>query len=323
MENYSIVIYNDQGYTLCNAKSKPNDIFESGNIIVVAEKGIMEIFQFSQNDGKNEIKKIKEINNNNNNDNTLLNNNNINNNDDEILCIINAQKFVVCGHSSGLMSIWEPQADEYLKRLQAQKLHNGPINKILYCQLSDNMNYLISCSSDKKMNVYCMERNMVVNTQTFDEEVMDVKKLKDFDKKCIFIVSLKNGTLNCFSETFAFLFDIPSRFNTKTTRYVISLSNLYQNGSQSNNNNNNMINNNNMNEGNLNAGNNNKGDLLLITEGRYIDIFTWIKEGSFKVNLPIHPNHPNHPNHPKTFPKRGGNPFPHFNYQQGQFYPHI
>ena len=43
MEKNSIVIYNDDGCFNCEAKIKPNDIFESGNIIVTVGKNIMEI----------------------------------------------------------------------------------------------------------------------------------------------------------------------------------------------------------------------------------------------------------------------------------------
>ena len=40
------------------------------------------------------------------------------------------------------MSIWKPDPEVYLKRLQSEKLHNGAINKILHAQLSDNLNYI-------------------------------------------------------------------------------------------------------------------------------------------------------------------------------------
>ena len=122
-----MVIYNDQGYTLCEAKIKPNDIFENGNIIVSVGKNIIEVFEFTQNNdnnnNKNKLEKKKEINidNNkiNNNDN-FINNNNIYNSDNEITCITLAQGFIVCGHASGLMSIWKPTPEEYLKKLQSE-----------------------------------------------------------------------------------------------------------------------------------------------------------------------------------------------------------
>ena len=308
IEKNSIVIYNDQGYCSCETKNNPNDIFESGNIIVTVGRNIMEVFEFSQNNNDNDnnnnklIKKYEiniDNNNNFNNDNFINNNNN---SDNEIMCITLAQNFVVCGHASGLMSIWQPVPETYLKRLQGEKMHNGSINKILHTQLSDNKNYLISCSSDKTIKVYCMEDNKVVKENNFEDEVMDIKRVKDFDNKIVFIVSLKNGILKGLDELFNELFIIPSRFKTSTTRYVISLKNEEQN------NNNNTMNHNNSN-------NNKKGDLLLITEGKMIDVFTWIKEGMFAVK---HAK-------PNQHPYKGNNPFPHSQHNPyflgPQFYP--
>ena len=275
-KNY-LVIYNNQGYYTCDVKDKPNDIFESGNIIVTVEKNFIEVFEFSETNNKNNLIKKSEIKIDNNNDNNInnngavnnnnnfINNNNINN-DNGILCIEYALGFFICGHSSGLMSIWKPEPKVYLQRIQGQTLHNGPINKILYTKLSDNKNYLISCSSDKTIKIYCMDDNNIMKTVNFDEEVFDVKLVKDFNKNSIFIISLKNGVLKALNETFNFLFDIPSRFQTSSLRRVIPLTNPNSNET--------------------------KGDLLAITEGRFIDMFTWIKEGSFIFNPHNKPNHP-------------------------------
>ena len=311
MEKNSIVIYNDQGFCLCDAKNKPNDIFESGNIIITVGKNNMEVFEFSQINNNNNLIKKTEINIDNNNNNTInnnfiINNDNNNNSDNEINCITLAKgSFIACGHASGLMSIWKPQPEVYLKFLQSEKLHNGPINAILCVQLSNNKNYLISCSSDKTIKIYCMEDNKVENIINFEDEVMDIKLVKDFEQNKVFIVSLKNGKLKGYNESFNFLFDIPSRFNTNKTRYVLALSNLNQDDNKGNINNNNT--------------NNTKGDLLLITEGKAIDVFNWIKEGSFKAN------HPKNSGGPKqNFPPfKGGQYFPpNPGYYQGnQFYP--
>ena len=293
-KNY-LVIYNNQGYYTCDIKEKPNDIFESGNIIVTVEKNIVEVFEFSQDNNNNNILiKKSEINidnsnsdNNNNNINNNINNNNFFNNninnDNGILCIEYALGFFICGHSSGLMSIWKPDPKVYLKRIQGQNMHNGPINKILYTQLSDKKNYLISCSSDKTIKIFCMDDNSIMKTVNFNDEVFDVKLVKDFNKKSIFIISLKNGALKALNEIFDFLFDIPSRFNTLSIRYVIPLTNPNSNDT--------------------------KGDLLAISEGKLIDVFTWIKEGSFIFNPHHKHNHPNKgnphfPNYPNLMPRR-------------------
>ena len=99
----------------------PNDIFESGNVILSFGKTLIEIFSFEQaqnnnnnininnnqnNNNNNKIEKKYEIPlNNNNNPN---NNNEINNDNNEILCVYLYQNNVICGHRSGVISIWTP-----------------------------------------------------------------------------------------------------------------------------------------------------------------------------------------------------------------------
>ena len=302
-----IFVKNDQGCAMCNTSDKINDIFEDSNTIVTVGKKV-EIFQFSSNNNNNTLTKLREINidnnNNNTNNNIIINNDNSNNNN-EILCIEFGKGFIingrnlnllVCGHKSGVMSIWEPKPQVYVEKLQEIKLHNGAINKILYTQLSNGKNYLISCSSDKSIKIYCMEDNNVVKTNMYEEEVMDIKIVNDFNKQIVFILSLKNGNLKVLNEKFDHIFDIPSRFRTNIIRHVIPLSNP-NNNNGNNDNSNPMIN------------KNNKGDLLLITEGKFIDVYEWIQEGSFKFkhqknNSPMkHPQkgYPHHPHYQNTF----------------------
>jgi WD40 repeat protein len=280
---------------MCQTKNKPNDIFENSNTIITVEKDVIEVFEFSQNMDNNDkitnnLVKKSEINldnNNNNNNNFNINNinNDNNNSDNEILCIEYSQLgFFACGHASGLMSLWKPDSQVYLQRTQAQKLHDGAINKILYTKLSDNKNYLISCSSDKTVKVYCLEDNNVVKTQSFDHEVMDVKLVNDFNKNRVFIISLKNGKLFAMNEGFNPLFEIPSRFKTNITRHVIPLTNPKQSET--------------------------RGDLLAITELSKIDVFAWIKEGS--INLNPHTNNNTSFNGPHNNPHNGPHNAPHY-----------
>ena len=290
---------------MCEAQNKPNDIFENSNIIITVEKNIIEVFEFSQKNVDNKItnnlKKISEIkidNNNNNNNNNDNNNNKLfniinsdnDNSDNEILCIgyaqidSNSPGFFICGHSSGLMSLWRPDPQQYLQKTHTQMLHNGPINKILFSKLSDNNNYLISCSSDKTVKVYSVAGNNVVKTENFEDEVMDVRLVNDFNKKSVFIISLKNGKLLAMNENIELLFEIPSRFNTTITRHVIPLKNPNEN--------------------------NTRGDLLAITESGRIDIFAWIKEGSNnfnnkKNNNPHNTSHKGPHNGPQNGPHNG------------------
>ena len=295
-KNY-IVIYNNEGYCMCETKNKPNDIFENSNTIITVEKDVIEVFEFSQikdNNDKiiNNLVKKSEINldNNNNNNNNFnninsINNNNNNNNiDNEILCIEYSQPgFFVCGHTSGLMSLWKPDPQVYLQKVQAQKLHDRAINKILYTKLSNDKSYLISCSSDKTVKVYDIEGNNVVKVQPFEDEVMDVKLVNDFNKNRVFIISLKNGKLFAMNEGFNPLFEIPSRFKTTITRHVIPLKNPLESET--------------------------RGDLLAITELGKIDVFAWVKEGS--INLNPHKNNNNPHNGFHNAPYNGPHNGPH------------
>ena len=291
---YILLIYCEQGKFYCNLKNKPNDIFENSNIIIVLEKDIIEVFQFlenndnTNNNNNNNLVKKLEINNNNNsinNNNNLFNINDNSNND--ILCIEYGKGFIMCGHGSGLMSIWKPDPEAYLTKLQGEKLHNGAINKILFAQLSDNKSYFISCGSDKIIKLYCMEDNNIAKTINFEDEVMDIKQVKDFNQQTIFIVSLKNGILKALNEKFEHLYVIPSRFKTKSTRYVMSFTNPKSINNSGNN------------------ANNEEGDLLLITEGNLIDIFTWVKEIQVKPKNKYDFQYPQS-NNKFNF---GGNPF--------------
>jgi len=283
---------------MCETKNKPNDIFENSNTIITVEKDVIEVFEFSQNKDinnkiTNNLVKKSEINldnNNNNNSNNFninninsINNNDNNNSDNEILCIEYSQPgFFVCGHKSGLMSLWKPDSQVYLQKAQTQKLHGGAINKILYTKLSDNKNYLISCSSDKTVIIYCIDENKVMKTQNFEDEVMDIKLVNDFNKNRIFIISLKNGKLFAMNEGFTSYFEIPSRFKTTITRHVIPLKNPNENDT--------------------------RGDLLAITEFGKIDVFAWIKEGS--INLNPHKNN-NNQNNLHNIPYNGPHNGPH------------
>ena len=105
----------------------PNDIFESGNVILSFGKTLIEIFSVeqaqnnnnnininnNQNNNNNKIEKKYEIPLNNNNPN---NNNEINNDNNEILCVYLYQNNVICGHRSGVISIWTPTPGVYLQK---------------------------------------------------------------------------------------------------------------------------------------------------------------------------------------------------------------
>ena len=256
-KNY-IVLYNNDGTFNCEVSIKPNDIFESGNIIVAAGKNMMQVFEFipkNINNNAQLIKKCDIIINNNNNNNNNFNDNNVNS-DNEIMCIHQANKYLLCGHKDGNISIWEFDPKEFLKKKHNIKLHLNSINQILYTQLSNGKNYFISCSSDCYLKLYSMDDDKVEKEINLGREVMEVKMVKDLNNQNIFFASLYNGEIFALNEDLQKT-EIPSRFKTKNLRKVISLKNPGADGNQ--------------------------GDFILITEGKQVDVFCFVKEAQKNV----------------------------------------
>ena len=281
----------------------PNDIFESGNVILSFGKTLIEIFRFeqaqnnnnnininnNQNNNNNKIEKKYEIPLNNNNPN---NNNEINNDNNEILCVYLYQNNVICGHRSGVISIWTPTPGVYLKKKGEFKPSNSAINKILFEKFKDGKDYLLSCCADNTVKIISLESNQIVKeSDNYGNEVMDIKMVNDIEGNNIFIISLKNGELKLLNMQLNLIMDIPSRFKTNKVRYVIGIKNP---------------------ESNID---NNNGDLLIITEDQNLDIFAWIKPESIinMNNKNPHTNMPHGP-HQMHFPHNRGGPHYYGNY---------
>ena len=305
---YFLAIKNDQGSCSCEAKDFPNDILESGNVIVSFGKNYIEFFNFSQvnnNDNNNEfnnnnnitnrLEKIYEIpyNNNNNTDNNINNDNNINDdNPNQILCIELYKDFIICGHKSGLLTTWKPCNNVYLQKQGEVKVGDSAINKITTITYA-NQDYLFLCCSDKTIKLFSITKGTVENiSQQFEDEVMDIKKVTNLENQELVIISLKNGMIKVLKSNLNPLFDMNSRFGVKNTRYVLALKNPQPSDE--------------------------KGDFILVTEGNRIDVFEWIKAGSLK--LP-HQNRPFNQNqmgfNPHNNPQFGYGPHPGF-----RFHPH-
>ena len=299
-KNY-IGIYNNDGYFVCESKEQPNDIFESGNVILSFGKTLIEIFSFgqAQNNNNNNINNNNQNNNNNklekkyeiplNNNNNP--NNNINNDNNEILCVYLYQNRIICGHRSGAISIWTPTPGVYLQKNTEFKQSDSAINKILCAKLQDGKDYILSCCADGTIKVISLESFQVIATsQNYGYEVMDIKMVNDIDGKNLFIISLKNGELKVLDMKLQLIMDIPSRFSTNKVRYVIGMKK--PNSIQDE----------------------NIGDILIITEGQNLDVFTWIKPESINIKIP-HNNMPHAPHQP-YYPHNQGTP--HFGYGKYQ-----
>ena len=260
----------------------------------------------NNNNNINKLEKKSEIpinNNNNNNDNNKIinNDNNINiiNNEvtqDEILCTELYNQIIICGHKSGLITLWKPTSGVYLQNQGQQKISDKAINKLLLTKLSDNKDYLILCCGDKTIKILSLENNQLVQTFNYEDDVMDIIIANDYDNQIVFILSLKNGLIKVLNEKFEFLFDIESRFKVNKPRKIIAMKNQSM------------------------PQDNSHGDFLLITEGNVIDMYTWIKPKSNKPefygqkNNVKNNNNQQHP--PHHYPHQQYQQYPNF---QGQF----
>ena len=281
--NY-IGIYNNQGHCACESKETPNDIFESGNVILSFGKTLIEIFVYNQvqNNNNNNTNNNNQNNNNKlekkyeipiNNNNNPNNNNNDNNNNNEILCVQLYQNQIICGHRSGFISLWNPTSGVYLQKKGELKVSESAINKMLYSKLQDGKDYLFLCCADGTVKI--LESGKVLSTpQNFGKEIMDIQMVKDFEGNILFIISLKNGELKVLDLSLSnIILDIPSRFSTNNVRHVIGMKKPND------------------------IKNNTIGDLLIITEGKNLDVFTWIKPVNFNTKNP-HNNMPYPPHQP-------------------------
>lgn len=235
----------------CKTSNKPINIFEINNFIIVIESDWIELFYF-QKDQLN----IIGVN--------IINLNEIQDfqikKPGQITSIDGGGEFIFCGHQNGLVSVWSIDYEKNsLLNIKNFRLHYDSINKILCDTIEKDKVRLITCSSDKTLKVHNFENygdRICTDVIHCEAEVIDVKTVKNFEKKIIYIVSIKNGVLKVFNSEFKEIFDIPSRFKTSITRLVLGLKNNEDE----------------------------KGDYLLITEGQKIDKFCWIKEKE-KINL--------------------------------------
>lgn len=317
-----IVIFNDQGKCFCESKDFANAIFESGNVIVTFGQNFIEIFSFSQiqsnnnnNNLVNNLEKKYEIPINNNNNKNLNNDNNINiinnnqGNKGAILCVELYKDIIICGHSSGILSFWKPTPGVYLQFQIETQISQSAINKILVAKLMDNNDYLIIGCADKTLQVFSLEANKIIKSfNEYQEEIVDIKQDTDYDNQVVILLCMKNGLIKVLNNNLEFMFNITSRFKVETPRLVISMKNqslipLSQNNQY-----------------------NSKGDLILVTEGNIIDIYTWIKPTGPIPEIQGKKTHPNNDNNKYHHPHQqnqnfhGPHPMPHYFNRGGKFH---
>jgi len=233
-------IGNEIQYFSCDTHNRPHDFYFSDDIIISVGRNSIELFKFNIS----QLSKISEI---------KLDDNN--NNDDKynILCIERANDKLICGHASGHISIWQPINEyPYLKNTSVSRIHLGPINKIIYEKNSDNLNTIISCSSDKTVKVHSIEDIICLKILQFKDEVLDIKKALDSNKQVNYLISLKNGIIKVYNALFKKVFGIPCQLNKY--RFVINIYN-----------------------------NNDNNSYILISEGNKVKIYKWKNEENNKL----------------------------------------
>ena len=97
----------------------------------------------------------------------------------EILTIQLYQNLIICGHKSGILSIWNPlNNDQFLQKKGEIQLVNCAINKIYYEKIDNEEDYLFICCASGIVHKFSFKSSQVVlSSQPFESEIMDIKKL--------------------------------------------------------------------------------------------------------------------------------------------------
>ena len=242
--NVSITSNNNQNQLYsCNTRDSPNDMLISDNVIVTVGKNLIEIFELNQNNNNDPLRKVSEF--------------QFNNNEEKysILSIQSVGKKIICAHASGHISFWEPIVEyPYLKNNEPKKIHMDAINNFICDKNTNNEDILITCSSDKTIKIHSLDELVCFQVINFNEEVIDIKKIFDYEGQSYFIVNLKNGILKIYDASFKEVLIIPNSSNTNNNKHVLNIiksSNNYENE--------------------------NNEDYILISEDNKINIYKWVK----------------------------------------------
>ena len=174
--------------------------------------------------------------------------------EEQITYIEEGGEFLFFGHNNGYISAWNTQTKEpYLNLIKKFRLHYDSITKILCDTKDKDRIILITCSLDKTLKVHSLEHGDRICTCVidFEKEIVDFKSVFNL-KKNYYIVSLKDGELLVYDSKFKKQFEIPSRLKSKSPRFVLSMKNEEDDET--------------------------KGDFLLITEGKAIHKYYWVKK---------------------------------------------
>ena len=172
-----------------------NDILEDHGIIICAGKKFFEIFQITQD---NNLKKLSVVP-------IMINGAQV---DENITCLIEFQNLIICGHESGMLSVWKPGANPMLNYVQSIKVHNGRINKI-YMKNNGDQHFALTCSSDGVLKVFnAGEAFKPMAQPNLGSPVYNVFECYNFEKQDIFLTPLDHGIIYVNDNNFNKVFEI-------------------------------------------------------------------------------------------------------------------
>lgn len=253
-----------------------NDIFEDSGIIICCGKQFFEVFQITQD---NKLQKHSKI--------LISQNGSLVN--ETITSIILFNQLLICGHESGLLSIWRPSPKDnpILKFEGSARIHQGRINKI-YIKKNvkpDNSveHFAITCSSDHSVKIFNADQAFnQINQFDLGSPVFDIFESLDFDNRDLFLLPLDQGIIQVNDNNFNKVFEIWSNHKySGKKRKCLTIINPKKDQTY--------------------------GNFLISTDGTFLDINIWVKKEVIQQKYPPQaPHGGNHPHGGFTHPHRGG-----------------
>lgn len=132
----------------------------------------------------------------------------------EIASVAYVNLCVFCGHSNGQITVLKYDSSDLFKQLSNFKSQNGIVNKMLVKTVNDFSNYLISCSEDKTIKVFNIEKGMcVVFSRAYSFAIDNLFTSVDAEGAELFCLCFKNGLMAILNNDFETLFEIPAHGN--------------------------------------------------------------------------------------------------------------
>lgn len=132
----------------------------------------------------------------------------------EITSVTYVNLCVFCGHLNGEITILKYDASDFFKQLSNFKAHNEKINRMLVKTVNDFSNYLITCSDDKSIKVFNIEKGMcVVFSRLYSFAIDNLFITTDEEGNELFCLCFKNGLMGILNNEFETMFEISAHGN--------------------------------------------------------------------------------------------------------------